>query len=56
MAIQYYEEEVKSGLKDKRHLSAFLKGLIMQHLDVKKIDIAYVFCNDNYLLKKTSNS
>jgi probable rRNA maturation factor len=52
MAIQYYEEEVKSGLKDKRRLSAFLKALVMQHLEVKKIDITYIFCNDDYLLEK----
>jgi rRNA maturation RNase YbeY len=52
MAIQYYEEEVKSGLKDKRRLSAFLKALVMQHLEVKKTDITYIFCNDDYLLEK----
>lgn len=52
MAIQYYEEEVKSELKDKRHLSAFLKELVMQHLEVRKIAITYIFCNDDYLLEK----
>jgi probable rRNA maturation factor len=52
MAIQYFEEEVSSGLKQKRKLSAFLKELVMQHLDIKKVDITYVFCNDTYLLEK----
>ena len=52
MAIQYFEENVNSGLKQKRRLSAFIKDLILQHLDVKKISISYVFCNDAYLLEK----
>jgi probable rRNA maturation factor len=52
MAIQYFEVEVSSGLKQKRNLSAFLKELILQHLDVKKINISYIFCDDAYLLEK----
>ncbi len=52
MAIHYYEVEVRSGLKDKRRLSAFLKTLILEHLDVRSIDISYIFCNDDYLLEK----
>jgi probable rRNA maturation factor len=52
MAIQYFEEEVSSGLKQKRRLSAFIKELVLQYLDVKKINMTYVFCNDAYLLDK----
>ncbi|MFA6056783.1 MAG: rRNA maturation RNase YbeY [Taibaiella sp.] len=52
MAIQYYDEEVKSRLKNKRRLSSFLKELILLYLDVKKIDITYIFCDDSYLLEK----
>jgi probable rRNA maturation factor len=52
MAIQYFEVEVVSSLKQKRNLSAFLKELVLQHLDVKKTDISYIFCDDTYLLEK----
>lgn len=52
MAIQYFEVEVSSKLKQKRNLSVFLKDLVLQHLDVKKVNITYVFCNDAYLLEK----
>lgn len=52
MAIQYFEVEVASGLKQKRNLSSFLKDLVLQYLDVKKINISYIFCDDTYLLEK----
>lgn len=52
MAIQYFEADVASQLKQKRNLSSFLKGLVLQYLDVKKIDISYIFCDDAYLLEK----
>lgn len=52
MAIHYFEEDVKSRLKDKRKLSAFLKNLVARHLDVKSIDLNYIFCSDEYLLEK----
>lgn len=52
MAIQYYDEGVKSKLKDKRRLSAFLNALVHEHLEVKKTDMAYIFCSDDFLLEK----
>ena len=52
MAIQYYDEGVTSRLKSKRKLSAFLKNLVLEHLDVKRTDITYIFCDDDYLLEK----
>lgn len=52
MAIHYYEAEVKANLRDKRRLSAFLKQLVLQHLDVRRIALSYVFCSDAYLLEK----
>jgi probable rRNA maturation factor len=52
MAIHYFEETVKSGLKEKRKLSVFLKNLVTEHLDVKTTDLNYIFCNDEYLLEK----
>lgn len=52
MAIQYYEQEVKSGLKDKKRLSAFLQETVRHWLPgVKKLDLTYVFCSDAYLLE-----
>ena len=52
MAIQYYDEGVQSKLKEKRRLSAFLKALVLEHLEVKKIDMTYIFCDDDFLLEK----
>lgn len=52
MAVHYYEEGVTSRLKEKRRLSAFLKDLVLEYLDVQRIDLAYVFCDDDYLLEK----
>lgn len=52
MAVHYYEEGVQARLKDKRRLSAFLKALVLEYLDVKKADLTYVFCDDEYLLEK----
>lgn len=54
MAIRYFEEEgVRSKLKQKRALSKFISDdIVLKHLDVKKIDINYIFCNDESLLEK----
>jgi len=52
MAVRYYDQHVRSGLKDKRKLSAFLQSLIQdKRTDVKKLDLTYIFCNDDYLLE-----
>lgn len=52
MAIRYYEADVRSGLKDKRRLSAFLQNLVKTYLPVDKTELTYVFCDDDYLLEK----
>ena len=52
MAIYYYEENVQARLKQKRALSQFLKTLVLQHLDIKKMELNYIFCDDTYLLEK----
>ena len=52
MAFHYYEENVKARLDGKRKLSAFLSQKIKESLPVKKIDIRYVFCNDDFLWEK----
>ncbi len=50
MAITFNEIDVRSGLKKKRNLSTYINRLIRQHLEVKKVDIDFIFCRDEYLL------
>lgn len=51
MPARFYEQEVRSGLKNKRKLSGYLDRLVATHLpDVKKADLNYIFCTDKYLL------
>lgn len=50
MSARFYEIDVRSGLKSKRKLSGFLDKLVKQHVDIKKTDLHYIFCNDAYLL------
>ena len=54
MAIRYFEEEgIRSKLKQKRALSQFItQEIIRKHLDVQRVDINYIFCNDDSLLEK----
>ncbi len=52
MPAKFYEQDVKTGLINKRELSAFLDMLVQRHLTgVKTIHLNFVFCNDNYLLQ-----
>jgi probable rRNA maturation factor len=52
MPARFHELEVAARLKDKRRLSAFLDGLIHQHLeDIRTIRLNYIFCTDEYLLQ-----
>ncbi len=51
MPARFYEQEVKSKLKDKRALSAYLDSLANRHIKgLKKVQLTYIFCSDNYLL------
>ncbi|MBC7552951.1 MAG: rRNA maturation RNase YbeY [Taibaiella sp.] len=51
MPAVFNEHNIKSGLKDKRKLSAFLDSLVQLHLeDIKKTRLNYIFCDDDYLL------
>lgn len=53
MAIRYFEEEgVKARLSGKRALNTYIRQVIDQHLDVKKVEINYIFCTDEGLLEK----
>ncbi|MCB0696939.1 MAG: rRNA maturation RNase YbeY [Chitinophagaceae bacterium] len=51
MPASFHEHDVKSGLKDKRKLSAFLDKLVRQYRKGKgKVSLTYIFCADDYLL------
>lgn len=52
MPIRFFEENIKSNLKDKRRLAAFIKNLITAEKGIAKLNLTYVFCDDNYLLEK----
>jgi probable rRNA maturation factor len=52
MAIHYYEVDIRSKLKNKKQLSAFIDRLVKEYLPVKKTSLNYIFCNDDYLLEK----
>lgn len=50
MPIHYYEQDVTAKLQQRRKLSAYLCALAMKHLEIKKVNLTYIFCNDEYLL------
>ena len=51
MPATFTDHEVKSELKDKRLLSAYLDKLVDSHLEgIKKVKLGYIFCCDEYLL------
>jgi probable rRNA maturation factor len=52
MAVRYYDQHVHSKLKNKRKLAAFLEKLVKKHRKkAEKINLTYIFCNDDYLLE-----
>lgn len=52
MSARFYEQEVKSGLKDKRALSAFIDMLVRRHRPgVRTTRLTYIFCSDEALLE-----
>lgn len=52
MPAKFYEQDVRSSLKDKRKLSAYLDSLVARHRkEVKKTQLTYIFCTDDYLLE-----
>lgn len=51
MPAKFYEQDVRSGLKDKKKLSAYLDGLVTRYRKGGgKCSLTYIFCNDEYLL------
>lgn len=56
MPAVFYEHEVRSGLKNKRKLSAFLDGLVSKYMkQVVSAEFTYVFCSDAFLLEMNKN-
>jgi len=52
MPAKFYEQEVRSGLKDKKNLSAYLDGLVSRYRKGNgKSSLTYIFCSDEYLLE-----
>lgn len=52
MPSSFHDHEVKSGLKNKLKLSAFIDGLISKYkTNVKTAELNYIFCSDNFLLE-----
>lgn len=52
MPAKFYEQEVRSGLKDKKNLSVYLDGLVSRYRKGNgKPSLTYIFCNDEYLLE-----
>jgi len=52
MPAKFYEQDVKSGLKDKRKLSAFLDGVVAQYRPgTTRVSLTYIFCSDAHLLE-----
>lgn len=49
--IRFYDQDVKSGLKDKKKLASFLGKLVEAHRpEVQQIQLDFIFCTDSYLL------
>jgi len=52
MPAKFHEQDIRSGLKDKRKLSAFLDGVVARYrTEVKKAQLTYIFCSDEHLLQ-----
>jgi ssRNA-specific RNase YbeY (16S rRNA maturation enzyme) len=52
MPAKFFEQEIKSGLKNKRKLSAFLDGLVSKYRKgVEACELTYIFCSDDFLLE-----
>jgi len=51
MPAKFYEHDIISRLKGKRKLSVFLDNLVQTYTPVKKVQLNYIFCDDNFLLE-----
>ena len=56
MPAKFFDHDVRSGLKNKRKLSAFIDGLVTNYVKkVETAEFAYIFCNDAFLLEMNKN-
>lgn len=56
MPSTFFEHGVRSGLKDKKKLSAFIDGVISKYKkQVKTAELTYVFCTDEFLLEMNNS-
>lgn len=52
MPANFFEQQVKSGLKNKRKLSGFLDEVAKTYFrHVKESELNYIFCTDDFLLQ-----
>jgi rRNA maturation RNase YbeY len=52
MPSRFYEQNISAKLKNKRKLSTFLDAYIKKYIkNLKLTDLAYIFCDDEYLLE-----
>jgi rRNA maturation RNase YbeY len=49
MPARFFEQDVKAGLHRRRALSAFLDELVCSRRAVSKVQLRYIFCNDEAL-------
>ncbi len=56
MPAVFYEQDVTSGLKQKRKLSVFIDEIISKYMaKVQTADLNIIFCTDTYLLEMNKN-
>lgn len=52
MPAKFFEQDIKSGLSDKRKLSAYLDEVVRSNMtDVEDVQLSYIFCTDDHLLQ-----
>ena len=52
MPARFHEQDVRSQLKEKRRLSAYLDEITKKHVKkLQRVKLDYIFCNDAYLLQ-----
>jgi rRNA maturation RNase YbeY len=56
MSAVFYEQDVTSGLKQKRKLSAFIDEIISKYMkNVQTAELNVIFCTDAFLLEMNNN-
>ncbi len=56
MSVVFYDNNVRSGLKNKRKLSVFIDVIISKYMkNVKTAELSVVFCTDAFLLEMNNN-